>query len=785
MVPKRSFPLALLACLLLSPAFGQASGQRWTATWIAHPDDPGDEFGVWNFRRSFELEAVPDSFLVRVSADNRYRLFVNGIAVSEGPARGDLMHWRYETVDLSPHLEPGSNILAAVVWNFAEHRPQAQFTLRTGFLLQGPPGASVDSGSEWRVARNGAYTPMPVTRDMVGGAYIVVGPGEEVDGAAYPWGWTASDFDDSAWPAARPFRDAVEHLGPNYGAYTGWKLVPRSIPVMEHTPQRFDSVVRSAGTSARPGFVTGEDPVVVEPHGTASILLDQGILTTAYPELRVNGGAGSRISVTYAEALVDEAGEKHHRDRSDGMHIRGYADRFLPDGGANRLFRPLWWRTFRYVQLDVETGDEPLTIEDFSSEFTAYPFVERGRFAGSDPDLGAIWSAGWRTARLCAGETYFDCPYYEQLQYVGDTRIQALVSLYVSGDDRLMRKAIELFDDSRIPEGLTQSRYPAHGTQFIPPYSLLWIAMVHDYWMLRDDARFVEQRLTGIRGIVDWYARLVDETGMVGPSPWWSFVDWSFPGGIPPGATDGHSTIVTLQYAYVLGYAEELAGAFGREEAARHYRELADRLNRSAMNQAWDTDRGLMADTPERRSFSQHASILAVLSGAVPEEWQRGVVQRVLDDSSLTQATFYFRFYLHRAMQQVGLADRYVEELQPWREMLALGLSTFAEEPEPTRSDAHAWSASPNYFLLSLVCGIRPDAPGFRSVLIAPAPGDLDRIEGSVPHPLGTVSLKMERLPSGEYQADVILPDNVTGRFIWRGSVRNLAGGSSSIRLER
>ena len=107
-----------------------------------------------------------------------------------------------------------------------------------------------------------------------------------------------------------------------------------------------------------------------------------------------------------------------------------------------------------------------------------------------------------------------DTPYWEQLQYIGDTRVQSLISLYVAGDDRLMRQAIEHFDWSRIPEGLTTSRYPSALTQIIPPFSLIYVAMVHDYFLHRDDAAFVRARLAGVRGILDWYARHVDNTGV-------------------------------------------------------------------------------------------------------------------------------------------------------------------------------------------------------------------------------------------------------------------------------
>ena len=220
------------------------------------------------------------------------------------------------------------------------------------------------------------------------------------------------------------------------------------------------------------------------------MLFDQAHLTTAYPELLVSGGRGSEVTLTYAEALFKDR-QKGNRNETEGREIFGYHDEFLPDGGAHRLFRSLWWRTYRYLQMDVATQSEPLVIEDLHGAFTAYPFQMRAQFESDDPELAKMWEVGWRTARLCAHETYMDCPYYEQLQYGGDTRIQALISLYMTGDDRLVKNAIESLDESRTPEGLTQSRYPSWLPQYIPPFSLFWIDMMHDLWWYRGDAEFL------------------------------------------------------------------------------------------------------------------------------------------------------------------------------------------------------------------------------------------------------------------------------------------------------
>lgn len=767
----------------------------WPAQWIAHPEAAGDAFGVYHFRRTLTLDAVPDSFIVHTSADNRYQLFVNGTRVRYGPSRGEIPNWRFETTDLAPHLETGDNVIAAVVWNFAEYRPVAQHSYETGFILQANDETQsvVNTDEQWSVTQNAAYEPIGRGAFNVSG-YLVVGPGEDIDGGQYPWGWAERGYDDSDWPQARTLRPGMPKTGPRaFGVYEAWKLVPRAIPRMEMQTEPFAAVDRADRVDVPAGFLSGDADLVIPARTEASLLLDHEVLTTAYPALRLSGGAGSQIQLTYAEALYDDEGLKGNRDEIDGKQIRGYHDVFRPDGGDQRTFRPLWWRTFRYVQLDITTGAEPLRLHEIHGTSTVYPFEENAAFTSDDPTLGRIWEVGWRTARVCANETYFDTPYWEQLQYVGDTRIQALISLYIDGDDRLMRKAIRAFDHSRVSEGLTESRYPAHEQQFIPPYSLLWITMVHDYWMHRDDLAFVRSFLTPIRGIVEWYAQHIDETGLVGPVPWWNFVDWTYETGIPPGADDGHSAVISLQFAYVLDYAAELAAAFDRAGDAQYYRALSVSLKEAVRARAWDAERGLLADTPAKEAFSQHANILGVITGLFDEgdldgpdgraATERAVMERVLADTTLVPATYYFSFYLHRAMKQAGLGDRYIEQLKPWREMLARGLTTFAEEPDPTRSDSHAWSAHPNYHMLALVAGIRPSAPAFTAVRIDPALGPLDAVEATIPHPDGEIRVQLERAGAEGLRGQVMLPDGLTGTFEWQGQTIGLSGGTQSITL--
>ncbi len=788
--------ICLLAFSIMVPlritaqtAFSFPPGPRgyWKAKWIAHPTAPGNDFGVYHFRKTIDLAEKPSSFIIHISADNRYRLFVNGTSVATGPARSDLANWNFETIDIAGYLQKGINTLAATVWNFGEFRAYAQISYRTAFIVQGDSanGEIVNTNSSWKVIKDSAYSPFPLNKAAMH-TYIVTADGERLDGNNYAWGFEQPGYDDSKWLQAQKLGYPAKSR--TYGTDGNWMLVPRSIPLMEETMQRLIRL-RKSPFPVDPDFVNGKSPLTIPAHSKTSLLFDDSSLTNAYPQLNLSGGNQAEITLTYAEALVDAKGQKGNRNEIENKFIIGLQDRFIMDGKDHRIYSPLHFRTYRYLQLEIVTKEEPLVINDIYGIFTGYPFKENASFHTDDVSLQKIWDIGWHTARLCAAETYFDCPYYEQLQYVGDTRIQAMISLYISGDDRLMRKAIMDIDHSRIPDGLTESRYPSRDMQIIPTFSLWWVCMIHDYWLNRKDDAFVQSLSNGVQNVLNWYEKRIAPNGMLGKLEWWPFVDWSWSldslenaGGVPPGGCSGGSSIITLQFAYSLQKAAQLFGYAGNMKQAARYKALADSLTSNTVKLCWDYKKNLLADRPDKKSFSQHANIMAVLTDAIPAGQQKKIIQKIISDSTITQCTYYFKFYLFEALKKVKLGDEFLSQLKPWAKMIDIGLSTFAENPEPTRSDCHAWSASPVYELLSTVCGISSISPGFSKVKIEPYLGALNQVLGSVPHPKGEIRVKLERKGEG-IKAEIILPEGVTGIFSWKGKVVSLKSGNQQIQL--
>ncbi|MEY4931016.1 MAG: hypothetical protein RI909_1740, partial [Bacteroidota bacterium] len=363
--------------------------------------------------------------------------------------------------------------------------------------------------------------------------------------------------------------------------------------------------------------------------------------------------------------------------------------------------------------------------------------------------------------------------------YVGDTRIQALVSYYVSGDDRLARNALEQFYGSLTYDGLTYSRYPSSLPQFIPNYSLVWVTMVHDYFMYRNDPEFVKSFLPGIKRVLEHFEQYMAADHMMTEQPYWDFFDHTFPTHkIFQESTSKRLTTNSLFYSYTLSLAADMLSYYKEPQLAQKYSLMSQQLKASVKKQTWDANRKLYADTPDKKHFSMHSNIMAVLCGMVPKAEQRDFVKRIVETKDIIPTTLYFDFYLARAMNQAQAGDLYMDLLAKWKDLLSLGLTTFPEGVD--RSECHAWSASPNFEMLATFAGVQPLTPGFKSVLIRPLMQSLDQVKGSIPHWAG--DLQVDFVKKGK-QLDgmIILPKGITGKLDWNGKLIELKSGENKI----
>lgn len=756
----------------------EAKPGPWRAQWIdAGPGIAANDFGRLFFVRKKFTTQKPESFRrVFVSADSKYKLWVNSVPVARGPARFDPVHQQYDTLDLSTLIRRGENVIAAEVIYWGQGEPSRggpifQVSARPAFVFE---SAEVRSDKSWKALICAGQEAPGWDSVFKGAGYFAGNWLEVIDARKIPVGWQLPDFDETGWIAAHEITRA-EVWGEG-DTRAPWKLLPRTIPPLEERSP-VEAKARQAGlvkdTKPRPPFSFEVEPAAETPSLPCTIpgdgkihyvVFDAGKLVTAYPQLELEASEGAVVEIMYTEAPSVNF-KKERRDVLGDKRVEGYNDAYITRGGR-QVYEPFFHRTFWFVRVAVKSS-QPVTIHGLKYRWTSYGFTERGSFECSDALLNKIWQTGWYTARLCAHESYEDCPYYEQLQYAGDGRIQAMVTYYVTGDRRLPATAIRHLGASRLPEGLTYSRYPSHLYQIIPGFSLFWVLMLDDYYLHTGDLEFVRENAAGIYSVLRFFEAYQTDKSFIANVPYWNYHDWTFPdNGTPPGSKS-NCTLTTLLYKGALDAGVRLFTALGDANEARRFSERATQAAAAINREAWSEKEGLYTDGIEVASLSRHVNTYAILFDVADPARQHRIAERLFTDAKVRDTTFYFAHYLHQAAVKLGQRQRIVDDMARWKIMLDQGTSTWWETPNNTRSECHAWSSAPTFEFMQEILGVRPIQPGFARVKIEPFTSNLSWAKGRVPTPHGDIAISWKRQPAFELEAtlpegveaDVVLPD--------------------------
>lgn len=760
------------------------------SAWIAHPDFGLHDSFTATFERHFTLSA-PATFTLHVTADQRYHLYLNGQLLSRGPDRCDAHHWAFASYRID--LPAGPHALRADVLWLAQHRPYAQIAVEPGFQLavaEAPVDfPALDTGLPgWRVRGrrlDGLRPPLPDT-------FHVVGPG-----------YTLRTRDESFPPRWCEPAASLRRWWGNGVLQPGRRLDPSPLPeqlwrerslgrvrglrfdLLPDTPWQEAAVEAVAPWQA---LIDDATPVIVPPHSQVEVLFDLEDYVCGYPHLRARG-RGASLEWTWDEALYlnlpRDGGAKGHRDQIAGKRFRGFGDRFELDRACRRPLAPLWWRAGRFLRWRIETGAEPLQIERAWIAETRYPLDVSPAIELPDPRLTAALPVLCRGLEASLHETFTDSPFYEQMMYAGDTRLEALCLYSRAHDDRPQRRAIELFEWSRHVNGWPASRYPSAPHQLIAPFGLLWVAMVRDFAWWRDDAAFVRARLQALRDTLEQWLELRDATGLAVGPPGWSYVDlvsgWTR--GIPPGTDHGGSASINLQLVHALEAMADLEAYVGDPVLGTRWTGLAAAVYAALRRSHADPANGVLRESILPATWSEHAAALTVLTRyATPTERAAAVAFLLAPPVEAARANVYFEFYVHAALLSGGQSTAVWERLEFWRSLPEHGFRAPPEfRADESRSDCHGWTSHLLHTLHAGFAGVTPVEPGFRRVRVAPQPGPLPWLRARVTHPRGEIAVDLEFDGNGGASGTVTLPEGVNGTWQWNGQVQPLQGGANRI----
>jgi alpha-L-rhamnosidase len=718
--------------------------------------------GFARFRKVVTLDAVPRKALAFVSADQCYRLRVNGCTVCRGPARGYQLSWPHDEVDLAPFLRQGRNVISIRAYNAGHSTFGYRSEGFAGLIFAARLGRqTIVSDASWKCIREAG-----TRRDTVPYSLQLPAHQESIDLRIESPEWETVSFDDSGWGTSEECR--------RWNAAPYADLEARDIPLMREFQLQPEVIGTGAGSSAT-GWQTATDLAALRllenlahapspahqpsfrlpatrPGEFRSILLDFGRVVVGSVRVAVKSAAGGEtLDFLHTEAL-DTAGLKPLMDANDHSRVR-LANRLVCRAGrqSHTFFHHLG---FRYLVITGRNIRKPLDLT-VDLEACGYPLDGPGTFRSSDPELNKIWEACAHTQRICSLDAYVDTPWREQAQWWGDARIQAWNTYHLSGDPRLLRRGIRILAGQPTTDGLTYGHAPtmAHSC-ILPDFALIWILTLwDDYWQTGETV-MLERHHDRVSSILDYFRRHTNEkTGLINYDPrYWLFLDWT------DIQKDGQPALLSLwllqalQKLRMLLQASSLPDDF--EDVPAWERRLTSSIRRHLLDRDGLVCDGLTARGKRSRKKSLQAQTLAWMCN-LPGLNRRKALDDILlpwvREDRVTHAppSSYWCAYPLDLLARQGFGEEVVLFIKRrWQQMAEFGSCFENFEARPADGDmlshSHAWSAHPLYLLMQTLGGIRQTAPAWREISFKPVTvGSF--AEAIVPTPRGVIKARWEK----------------------------------------
>ena len=750
----------------------------WQAKWIWIDVPEGTPNVYAEARTVFPVDAQVRSATLRISANQEYKVYINGTEIGFGPSPSD-MAWKYfDAYEVADRLTLGDNCLAIAAYNFGTAdivtmQRQGPGGMIAQLDIRTDDGAyTVATDGTWRCRRSPRWV-KSVSRMHLWGGYKEIYLAEQEDG------WERAEYDEVGWERATVVADALQADSP-------WpRLLPREIPFLRREVVHPSAIVRveeNYGTvDGAERLLAGADGFPRAPNGRMSIdasvpgslpgvVFDFSSVKVGYPEIAAYAPEGGVLQVFYGESLE-----------------LTLLDTFVLKRGVNRL-SPYGRRAFRYLKISAQATPAPVEVQTVDIRAVRYPFAKEGAFECSDPLLNRIWEIGRYTTEVNSQDHLEDCPYREQALWVVDAVVMAKVIYQTFGDTRLVRKC--LLQGARIQneDGSIPGTGPERNNFLLPDFNAYWFLGVYDYWKHTGDDEFVKELWQPILRLIGWFHAQEDENGLFSRADrdgWWCFVDWA-------DYIDKRDrvTAVSCLYHKVVRKAALLAAAFGEPVLAAEWNARADRLRESIRSRLWIPELRMFADclTDDglSNSVTYQTNFVAVWSGiTTDEETEHFLKHRFLQGACPELKGAFFYHIVLEVLFERGYEQTALDIIRSyWGEMVARGATTWWETFDPSSprctvpspyqgntptylsdhipvSHCHGWGASPTYLLTERALGVDVREVASGTFEFRPAIGDLAWAKGTVPTSFGPIRASCVREADGSVAVAIEHPDRL------------------------
>ena len=592
------------------------------------------------FRKNFSLAKAPEKAVLYITADDYYKLYVNGVFVGQGPAASYHFVYNYNEIDLTPYLKEGENLIAVhTLYQGLINRVWQSGDGRHGLILDAVvDGKTVLASDEsFKTAPHTAYREV----GTVGYATAFL---EEYDSRAPEVGFASPDYDDTAWKNARVSLTADHTLA----------------------PQRSDSLVFEA-----------IKPVLTERRGN-TLFADFGKCYAGTLCATARGKAGDVVTLRMGQEL--------NEDGSVRYNLRAYCNYeepwILAEGES--ILDPFDYKAFRFAELVLPEGCEILSL---SLEARHYPFSlahSMNGEAAKDEVLKEVWDLCVNTQKYGVQEAILDCMEREKGFYLGDGCYTALTHMVLTGKEDMVRKLIdEAFLTTFITDGLVTCLNCSF-MQEIAEYPLMLIKLVLWHYRMTGDKDYLAVNYPKVTALLEAYRRDYEKDGLLRDLDKWCVVEWpaNFRDGYDVDITEGkvcHEPHVAINAYYLeaVRFANEMARALSLPP----YRDTAA-LKQAFLSAFYLPDKHLFKDSLQSDHVSLVGNVFPFAFGLCPDREAEENVVRMMTERGIHAVSFFAAFPFLEGLVRSGGAHLlldFMRDEEAWRRMLREGATTTFE----------------------------------------------------------------------------------------------------------
>lgn len=592
------------------------------------------------FRKRFALDAKPEKAVLYITADDYYKLYINGEFVTQGPAPSYPSNYGYNTVDVTAYLRTGENVLAVhTLYQGLINRVWVSGDNQHGLIcdLEVDGELIVKSDESFRTAIHSAY------RDLGTTGYDTQFL-ECYDSAAPEVGFQNPDFDDTRWENAQ----LRQHLP--------YKLVPQPSKSLV-----FERIM----------------PVFTEKRGNV-LFLDFGSTYVGYLEAEAVGIPGSEIIIRCGQEL-NEDGTVRYMLRSNC----NYEEPWKLSGGNDKLD---WfdYKSFRYAELILPEG---CSVQSVSLNARHYPFTLKARMnpAWKDcPELVAVWNLCVHSQEYGVQEMIMDCMEREKGFYVGDGCYTTVTNLALTGDDSMVRKLIE---DAFYTTFITDTLMTCLNCSFmqeIAEYSLMLISLILWHYRLTGDRGYLETNYDRARKLLDSYRDTYEQDYLLRNLDKWCVVEW------PDNFRDGYDVelrsdrVVPEPHVAINAYyieAVRCANAMAEALNLEPYREEQPLVD-AFVKAFYDPERKLFKDSDRTDHISYIGNVFAYAFRLSPEKESREKMEAWIEDRGIIGVSMFGSFPMLCGLirhDRMDLVEKCMADPGSWNRIIREGGTTTFE----------------------------------------------------------------------------------------------------------